>query len=514
MRTRLVSLALVGPVALTLAVPLVACGKKEPAGKAGAGKVERDGAGSGSGSASGSAAPAEPRVAPPPRPLPPLAESPPGATGAVAWVTSLGGTRVDIVRRLAVGGDGAVYAVGDFEEAATFAGAGARTAAGKSDAFVARLDASGAVTWVTTIGGKHEERGDAVAVDDKGNVAATGLFSATVTAGGLSGKATGSDDLFVVGLDPAGEVQWLWTAGGPASDAATAIAAAGDGGWIVAVSFGQEVALGATTVTSRGGDDAALVKLGAGGEVEWVTQLGGEYPDEVSHVAVDPAGNIYALGRFKGTITLGGTTHKSAGDDDLFVARFDAVGNHVWSVRLGNPFQERAGGLAVDPAGHVVITGSFDKDLDVLGTPVLSKGESDVFVARLSPEGKLLWVKTYGGERADVGLGVATDAAGNLVVVGGFETTIDLGGGPFKTAGYMDGFFLKLDAAGNHAWSRRWGAKDQDVGLAVAIGRDGTPYVSGAYRFTLDLVPGGPTAVQAEGAKLARPDAFVARLAP
>jgi hypothetical protein len=319
--------------------------------------------------------------------------------------------------------------------------------------------------------------------------------------------------MFVVATDAKGEVQWLWDTGGQASDAATAVAAAGDGGWLVSASFGQKVKFGDVEYASKGMEDAALFKLSAEGVVQWVTHLGGEYTDEITHLDVDLAGNIYALGHFKGSLELGGTTLKSAGDDDLFVAKFDSVGNHVWSTRVGNAFQERGGGLAVDQAGHVVIAGSFDKDLDFLGTPVLSKGESDAFVARLAPDGKLLWVKTYGGERADAAYGVDTDAAGNVVVAGGFETRIDLGGGGvFKTAGYMDGFYLKLDAKGAHVWSRRWGAKDQDVAIGVAALPDGSVFVSGAYRYTLDLVGAGPTAVQAEGAKLMKPDAFVARL--
>ena len=126
--------------------------------------------------------------------------------------------------------------------------------------------------------------------------------------------------------------------------------------------------------------------------------------------------------------------------------------------------------------------------------------------------GKLMWVKTYGGERADAAFGVDVDLAGNVVVAGGFETKIDLGGGVYKTAGYMDGFFLKLDPNGAPVWSSRWGAKDQDVAIAVATTADGGVYASGAYRFTLDLVSGGPTAVQGEGSKLAKPDAFVAKL--
>jgi hypothetical protein len=497
------------PTAAALVLALGACSEKKKAPAAG----ERAATNEMRGSAP-EVAP-EPRVAPPPKPLPPLAaEIPTGVAAEVTWVTSMGGTKVDNARRITAGADGSLYVAGDFELEGTFGAAGVRTTAGKSDAFVAQLDGSGAVKWVTTIGGANEERGDAVAVDDKGNVALAGLFSDKLTAGTLTAEAAGSDDLFVVGLDAKGEVNWLWNAGALASDAATAVAPAGDGGWIVAISFGQAFEMGKAWMKSRGGDDAALVKLSSGGDLEWFTQIGGEYGEEITHVDVDPAGNIYVLGLFRGTLAVGGAAMTSAGDTDLFVARFDPVGNHVWSKRIGNAFAERPGGLTVDPAGHVAITGSFDKDVDFLGTPVLSRGESDAFVARMSSDGDLLWVKTYGAERADVGLGIDADRAGNLIVAGGFETTIDLGGGTYKTKGYMDGWVAKFAPDGAHQWSRRFGGKDIDVGLATATTADGTPFLAGSYRFQLDLQPDGPTAVQSEGQKLAKPDMFVARLVP
>jgi hypothetical protein len=122
------------------------------------GKKKEDAAGKGGASASASGGSGgdtvqEKRVAPPQQPLPGLAESPAGATGKVSWVTSFGGVKVDTARRLVAGADGSVYVSGDFDEAATYGALGEKQAAGKSDAFVAKIDANGAFVWVTTVGG-------------------------------------------------------------------------------------------------------------------------------------------------------------------------------------------------------------------------------------------------------------------------------------------------------------------------------------------------------------------------
>lgn len=496
-RTRLV------PVSLALA--LAACGGKKEAPAAGSG------AGSTAGTGSGTAAPVEPVRPPPPpaKPLPPLAADPGGATGNVTTVTSVGGVKTDTIRALAAAADGGVFAVGYFEDEAKL-GAITATATGKSDAFAARLDPSGAVGWVVPLGGPNEDVGDAIAVAADGTVAFGGLFSGRMRAGDLVATSLGSDDLFVAGVTATGELRWIWSAGGEASDATTALVAAPDGGFVAAVAFGGKATFGTTELATRGYEDAALVKLSGKGEVQWVTHLGGAGVDQIKRLATDANGNLFVLATFQDELDVGGGKLTAAGANDLLIARFDASGGHVWSKRVGNPFNELAGGIAVDQSGGVVVTGAYDKEVDFLGTPLVSTGESDIFVARLAPDGALTWVKSFGSPREDVGYGIAVDPAGNAVLTGWFETPVDFGGGPLQGKGQKDGFIAKLTLDGKHVWSRRFGDWDHDSGNAVAIASDGTPWLAGIYRYTLDLQAKGPTSAKAPDARQALPDAFVA----
>jgi hypothetical protein len=468
-------------------------------------------AGSATGSQAGSATTS---ATPAPAPLPPLAADTGKQLGAPVWSSSAGGEQVDLGRAIAVAPDGTVYVAGDFEGKATFGAAGELTSAGKSDAVLVRVAADGNLAAAWPLGGANQERGDAVAVDAEGNVAFGGLFSDQITFGGIAAKANGSDDAFVAGLDGKGAVQWLWTAGGLDSDDTAAIAAVPGGGWLVAVSFARVITVGGIELTSHGGDDVALVRLSKAGDVRWVTQLGGEGYDLINRLALDPAGNIYALGAFKERTDLGGGPLDSAGALDLVIARFDAGGKHVWSKRVGNPFNEKPGGLAVDPAGGIVITGSFDKDVDFLGTPILSKGESVIFVARLGGDGALAWVKTYGAEREDAGFGVAVDAAGTAVVTGWFEGKVDFGGGPLAGKGYHDVFVLRLARDGAYRGAIRFGGQDYDEGRAIALAPDGATVATGVYRYENDLGPQKPVARQAPGTRFAKPDLFIVKLAP
>ncbi|WP_437978515.1 hypothetical protein WMF11_19275 [Sorangium sp. So ce295] len=90
---------------------------------------------------------------------------------------------------------------------------------------------------------------------------------------------------------------------------------------------------------------------------------------------------------------------------------------------------------------------------------------------------------------------LAVDADGNILVTGGFDGTVDFGGGPLVGTGNIDAFVLKLDPVGNHLWSRRFGdlssVIEAQVGLAIATDASGNIAIGGRFGGTTDL-GGGP----------------------
>jgi hypothetical protein len=469
----------------------------------------------------------------PAAPLPQLAADPGGATGAPRWGLALGGLGSDAPRGIAVDAAGASYLAGYFEAEMTFGKLGTRAPAPpdtsklaanakpplpRSDAFVVRIDAAGAPTWVQTFGASREDVANGVAVDAKGNLAVTGNFLDALTIGSgtdaLSAKAAGSDDVFVAAFTPDGTPTWLWTSGGIDSDGGNAIAAHPDGGWVVAGSFSASAELGPQRFKSQGATDAFLVKLAPGGEVQWALQLGGRYADTILGAATDPAGSIYVLGQFSDTASVGGAPLVAAGNAgvDVFLAKYDAGGKHLWSTRFGNELDDGARGLAVDPAGNVTVTGSFEKTIQIGTETFQSHGETDIYVARFGTDGAFRWARAWGSKRDDVGHAVAADAAGNAIVTGWFQDTVDIGGASVTSKGNKDVLIAKLDAKGATVWARAYGDRDHDQGRAIAVDGKGEPTVAGVFRFTLDAVKPPLESVHAAGDKAPRSDVFVLHL--
>jgi len=455
-------------------------------------------------------------------PLPALAADTGGATGKPLWQAGFGGLGVDVPRGVAVGSGGDVYVAGYFEGEAEFGALGKKTSAGGSDAFVLKLDATGKPMWVQTFGAKRDDAANAIAVHgDK--VLVVGNFLDELKIGEFDHKAVGSDDLFAACFDTAGNPLWMWTLGGIDSDGANAVAATPDGGWVIGGSYSDSIEVGGTTLKSKGQTDAVLVKLAASGDIEWIKSFGGRYKDTIMHVAVDANSNVYVQGHFVDVSDWGGKPLTAAGgsDNDIVLAKYDRNGDHVWSKNFGNEFNDVAGGITVDPAGHITMVGSFENKGPISfgsGDEHASLGESDAYVARFDTDGKLEWARTFGGELEDVAWGVASDAAGNTVTTGWLQNSVDFGkGGAIASKGNKDVFALKLDAKGQVVWVKTWGDHDHDQGRGVALDASGNAIVVGAFRFQLALLDPPIENKRPENdpvlTKAPKPDIFVVKLA-
>jgi len=458
------------------------------------------------------------------KPLPALAADPGGATGKPMWSTAFGGLGIDATKGIAVAPDGSSYIVGHFEGEIDFGGTiGKKTSNGKTDAFVAKLGPDGKLVWAQTFGGPREDSATAVAVHgDK--IVIVGNFADNIKLGTYEHKAINSDDLFAAELDPTGSVNWLWTLGGIDSDGANTVAATSDGGWVIGGSFADGLDVKENLhVKSKGAADALLVKLAPTGDVQWAKSFGGRYDDTILHVATDANGNIYVQGHFKDSSDWGGPKPLVAAggsDNDVVLAKYDANGDFMWANRYGDKFNDVAGGIAVDPAGHITMVGSFDKTISFgPGDDHSSLGEADAYIARVSTDGKLEWAKTFGAEREDVAWGVAVDTSGNSVTTGWFQNNVDFGkGGAIKSKGNKDVFVLKLDPKGATVWAQTFGDHDHDQGRGVALDDKGNVLVAGIFRFklALDGIPALDSKRDEANPTLAKappPDAFVVKLA-
>ncbi len=239
-------------------------------------------------------------------------------------------------------------------------------------------------------------------------------------------------------------------------------------------------------------------------EHAWSKGFGDAATQQVRAVVTDASGNVIIAGYFKGTLNFGGNTLTCEGQEDIYVAKFAPDGTHLWSDSFGDASDQYAFSVAVDASGNVFLAGRFWGTVDFGGGPLTSAGTSDVYLVKFSSGGTHLWSKSFGDSSTDEAYALATDADGNIFMLGKFYGSIDFGGGPLTSSGYSDIFLAKFDPDGNHDWSDHYGDGDSDYASDVAIDGSGNVIIVGEFYSSVDF--GGGTLSSAGG-----PDIYVAK---
>ncbi|HEV2691215.1 MAG TPA: SBBP repeat-containing protein, partial [Bryobacteraceae bacterium] len=166
--------------------------------------------------------------------------------------------------------------------------------------------------------------------------------------------------------------------------------------------------------------DAFVRKYDPGGTVVFSTYLGGQGNDSASAIAVDAAGSAYVTGSTSSVdfpVTPGTFQTQIQGQRDSFVAKIAPDGSLLYATYLGGTGNDDAAGIAVDSNGSAVIAGSTNSTDFPGSAKSLPAFQPDAFVARLSPDGtSLVYGTTIGGQFADSASAVALDAQNNAIV--------------------------------------------------------------------------------------------------
>ena len=469
------------------------------------------------------------------------------AAGAFVWARRLGGTGADYAYTVAAGTDGSVYTAGGFSEVADFdpgAGTFNLSSAGGTDAYVCRLDENGAFEMAVSWGGSYTDSARHISITADGSMHTIGTFTriADFDPGpevflrtteklhkslGYSSafvNASGTYDAFVSKLDAAGNYVWAQQYGGTGSDYAKAIAVGADGSVYTAGSFAEvadfDRGAGVHELTSAGSSDAFIVKTDAAGSLTWVWQLGGADGEAANAVALGPGDSVYAIGYLSTGVTT--PIDFDPGPEEFLLPDVDAMGvTHTFSPTPGQSLGGLDAGLvgtppsfgfslgigssgadegkvvATDAAGNVYVTGTFRGPADFdpgSGQTILTGiGSSDVFVAKYTRMGVLVWAKQIAGPSYLYSRGMLVSDAGDVTLAGSYRDAVDFDPGPGELileSPSSATFVAHLDTDGELVWVR---SMDADAPTDLATDSDGALYLAGSFNGTDEFDPGPGT---------------------
>jgi len=235
---------------------------------------------------------------------------------------------------------------------------------------------------------------------------------------------------------------------------------------------------GAPQRPHTGSVDAFVAKYSSSGSLVWNTFLGGAGQDIGDSIKVDSSGNVYVSGYSYGS--WGAPVWPFVNWADVFVAKLDPNGSLLWNTFLGGPSDDYASGIALDDFGHVFVAGSSSATWSTPIRPMTATQEA--FAAGIdSNSGLPLWNTFLGGTKWGMGNDVATDIDGNVYVAGFCSDTWGSPVSPYSSG--TDGFLAKLVGRGWLQGALIWntclggGADDYANGIAVDLNRN--VYVAG-----------------------------------
>jgi uncharacterized delta-60 repeat protein len=172
-------------------------------------------------------------------------------------------------------------------------------------------------------------------------------------------------------------------------------------------------------------------------------------------------------------------------DRDLYVAKISPQGNVIWEESFGGDRDEFAGGIAETDDGGAIVVGD---------TTSYGKGYKDIYIAKLNKDGKLDSSFIVGGKKEDSAHALTRTKDGNMVLVGYRES---------GRAGNTDFFIMKIDQNGKKIWSQTYGGDRSDELNGVTATEDGGIVATGStYSYNSENTDLSVMKLNAEGTML------------
>ena len=371
------------------------------------------------------------------------------------------------------------------------------TAGGGGDIYVQKLDANGDFLWVQQFGAASYEQGNSITTDNLGNVYFTGLYQQP----GLGNQ------IIVTKLNTNGVTQWTKILGGSADERGNAIEIDNLGNVYITGQFNSltdfDPGAGNTSLTPVGSINNYVLKLDNNGDFQWVRHYTSTSEIIGWAITLDQNNSVITTGYYNGTVDLDPSGSNqlvtSNGEYDLFISKLDQNGNTIWSQSIGGSQTERGQGIDTDNQNNIYLTGVFMTTVDFNysvtdANNLTSQFSQDIFVLKLQTDGVFTWVKSFPSSGQSDGKSISISQNNFVYSTGYFMGTCDfdpsLSSFNLSTAG-KDIYISKLDLDGNFVWAGELNGSSNFPNDGTAISNDplGNIYVGGSYKGQIDFDP-------------------------
>ncbi len=265
------------------------------------------------------------------------------------------------------------------------------------DYWLLKFNVKNELQWQKTYGGSEDERGNDIIQTQDGGYAILGFsFSSD---GDVSSNA-GLQDYWLAKLDASGSISWQKSFGYQGADSGVSVIQTNDQGYLISGIL-DVTASGGEGNTSRNGNrhaggDYWVLKLSASGDIEWSQYFGGNFTDTPENIIqTDDNGFIIVGGSDSNDTDISG----NIGAYDFWVLRISATGKLIWEKSFGGEQIDEARAIVSSNDGNYIIAGDTRSNDNDISNNI---GAADLWLIKISPSGDLIWEKTIGGTNFDV----------------------------------------------------------------------------------------------------------------
>ena len=280
---------------------------------------------------------------------------------------------------------------------------------------------------------------------------------------------SGDDDIYLVKYDENGSISWVKSYGNSGRERPTDMAIDINGNIYLVGHFNSNtIQFDSYTLTTNGGDDIFLIKIDPTGNVLWAKNYGTAGYEAAYSVSTDDVGNVYFIGHYNDNpITIDTISLSNQGGYDVVFAKLNPSGDVIWAKNISSSTTEVGRSIIIDSLNNIYITGYYTaSSISVDGITLTNNGTSnEMYIAKFNSDGDVLWAKSAGGTDMESGYKVTIGESGNVYVNGMIRSNeVDFGGVVlYNTSGTEKDFIVKYNSTGQALWGKIIEASIKDV---------------------------------------------------
>jgi hypothetical protein len=322
---------------------------------------------------------------------------------------------------------------------------------GDVDIWVLKLDENLSIIWDTIYGGNAFDNVYDMIETQDGNLLIAGV-STSPPSGNKTADGFGSQDYWLIKIDPDGNILWDKTYGGTGVDRLFSLNELNNGD-VLLVGHSSSPISGNKTSDTNGGFDYWIVKIDADGNMLWDKSYGSNQSDIYSYAALNENNELIVAGfsYYKFEVT-GDKTFDGYGQDDMWIIKINTeTGALIWEKTIGGTESELTSEKkCIELIGTDIYAICYSNSLKTGTKSENKKGIQDIWITKLDTDGSIIWDKTIGGAYTDRPASITKTASNQLLITASSNSEASFDKSEDRWGASYDIWFFALNTDSAH----------------------------------------------------------------